>query len=180
MQSINRLGVLLKQPQKLFHTKDLELLWHINNKSTLYSTINRYLKKGYLIQIYRGFYSTVEPSSINPLELGTSAIHEYCYLSTESVLAKSGIIFQNIPYLTFCSSKNRKFSIIGHSFISRQLKPALLFQSAGIIEQPNYKEASLERAVADMLYFNPSYYFDAKDQINWDKVNYIKKEVYRQ
>ena len=177
MQSINKLDVLLKQPKKLFHTQDLELLWNINNKNTLYSTINRYLKKGYLIQIYRGFYSTVELNTINATELGTSAIHDYCYLSTESVLAKDGIIFQSVPHFTFCSSKNKKININGTSFISRKLKPAFLFQSAGILEQQNYKEASPERAVADMLYFNSKYHFDLRNAIDWERVKTIQKEV---
>lgn len=179
MQSINKqkLDILLKQPKKLFHTKDLELLWNITNKNTLYSTINRYLKKGYLIQLHRGFYSCVEPSNINAIELGASAIHEYCYLSTESVLAKGGVIFQSVPHFTFCSSKNKKIILAGQSFISRQLKDRFLFQSAGIINQQNYSEASLERAVADMLYFNPKYYFDLKTAIDWKKVKAIQKEV---
>lgn len=177
MDKQNKINILLKQSKKLFHTKDLELLWNINNKSTLYSTINRYLKKGYLIQVHRGFYSTVELGSINAIELGASAIHEYCYLSTESVLANSGVIFQSVPHLTFCSSKNKKITINQQSFISRQLKDLFLFQSAGIIEQQNYRQACLERAVADMLYFNPKYYFDLKDAIDWKRVKAIQKEV---
>ena len=180
MQSIskqNKLDVLVKQPKKLFHTHDLELLWNINNKSTLYSTINRYLKNGYLIQVHRGFYSTVRLDDINPIELGTSAFHEYCYLTTETVLANSGVIFQIVPHLTFCSSKNRRLMINNQSFVSRQLKPAFLFQSAGIVEQSNYRQASPERAIADMLYFNPHYYFDAHDTIDWKKVKEIQKEV---
>ena len=177
MNKQNKINILLKQSKKLFHTKDLELLWGINNKSTLYSTINRYLKKGYLIQVHRGFYSTVELGSINIVELGTSAIHEYCYLSTETVLTNSGIIFQIIPHLTFCSSKNKRITINGQSIICRQLKSTFLFQSAGIIEHPNYREASPERAIADMLYFNPRYYFDTHDLIDWKKVKAIQKEV---
>src|SRR3989344_5957357 len=161
MDKQNKISILLKQPRKLFHTKDLELLWNISNKSTLYSIMNRYLKRGYLVQVYRGFYSTVELSTINDIELGTSAIHDYCYLTTESVLVKSGVIFQIIPHITFCSSKNKRITINNQSFVSRQLKDQFLFQSVGIIEQQNYREATCERAVADMLYFNPRYYFDS-------------------
>lgn len=177
MNKQNKIDVLLKQPKKLFHTHDLELLWNIDNKSTLYSTINRYLKRGYLIQVHRGFYSTVDLNDINPIELGTSAIHEYCYLTTETVLTNSGIIFQIVPHLTFCSSKNRRLMINDQSFVSRQLKPAFLFQSTGIIDQGNYRQASPERAIADMLYFSPKYYFDSHDFIDWKKVKEIQKEV---
>jgi len=37
--------------------------------------------------------------------------------------------------------------------------------------------ASLERAVADILYFNPTYYFDAHNIIDWTKVKNIQKEI---
>jgi len=35
----------------------------------------------------------------------------------------------------------------------------------------------LERAVADILYFNPKFYFDSPNLINWTKVEEIKKKV---
>ena len=35
----NKLNILLKHPQNLFHTKDLALLWGIKNTNTLYTTI---------------------------------------------------------------------------------------------------------------------------------------------
>lgn len=174
---MNKLNILLKQIKKLFHTHDLELLWNINNKSTLYSTINRYLKRGYLIQIHRGFYSTVPLEKIDPLELGASAFHSYCYLSCETVLVQAGIIFQKTYTYTYCSAKNKILQIRESVYKSRQLKDEYLYNPAGIIDLSNYKIASPERAIADMLYFNPRYHFDAQDLIDWQKVANIQKEV---
>jgi hypothetical protein len=37
--------------------------------------------------------------------------------------------------------------------------------------------ASTERAVADMLYFNPKYHFDIPESINFDTVKSIQKEI---
>jgi hypothetical protein len=37
--------------------------------------------------------------------------------------------------------------------------------------------ANIERAVADLLYFNSNYYFDNKKRIDWKKVKKIQKEV---
>ena len=173
----DKLNILIKQPRKLFHTKDIELLWGIKNKNTLYSTINRYLKRKILIQIYRGFYSIVESDKINDFELGSSAIHNYCYLSTETILIKSGIIFQFIPYITFCAARKKRVEILSKSFLCRKLDARYLYNTAGIIEHESYKEATPERAVADMLFFNNKYYFDAKSLIDWEKVKTIQKEV---
>jgi hypothetical protein len=186
-RNTSKIDILLKQDKKIFHTKDLELLWGIANKSTLHTVILRYAQKKILIPIYRGFYTTVPLEKINPIELGASAIHNYAYLSTETVLSQSGIIFQSIEAYTFCSGKSKKIRVNGNIYMSRQLKDEYLYNTEGIIDKGNYKIATPERAVADMLYFNPKYYFDAKDQINWDKVadinrvcySVIKKGVYK-
>ncbi len=34
--------------------------------------------------------------------------------------------------------------------------------------------ATVERAVADLLYFNPKYYFDGNSRIDWKKVKEIQ------
>jgi len=178
-RNTSKIDILLKQDKKIFHIKDLELLWKITNKSTLHTVILRYSRKKILIPIYRGFYATIPLEKINPIELGASAIHNYTYLSTETVLLQNGIIFQSIDTYTFCSVKSKKIRINGNIYMSRQLKDEYLYNTEGIIDKGNYKIATIERAVADILYFNPKYYFDAKDQINWDKVAGIKKEVYK-
>ena len=173
----NKLNILLKHPQNLFHTKDLALLWDIKNVNTLYTTIQRYVKNGTLIRIQKGFYSKKPFNQLDPIRLGMSFLHSFCYLSVESVLVKEGIIFQSIPYITLISNKSKKFKIGNYSYISRQMKDKFLFNDAGIVEKNNIKQATLERAIADITYYNPSYYFDASNLINWKKVKKIQKEV---
>lgn len=177
-RNLNKTNILLKQAQHLFHTHDLRLLWSIENPHTLRKTIHRYVKNGTLIAIYKGFYSTVPLDQIDPIELGTVAIRAYSYLSTETVLVQSGIIFQGIHSFTFCSSKSQKYSIASNNYYVRQLQDKYLYNPIGIIDNGTYKIASPERAIADMLYFNPKYYFDAKDQIDMKKLKKIQKEVY--
>lgn len=176
-RNTEKLNILLKQERKLFHVNDLRFLWSINNPATLRSTVSRYVKKGALIPIYRGFYSVLPIAKINAFDLGTSAIHSYCYVSTETVLAKAGIIFQKTYARTYCSSKTKTVKIGENIYKSRRLKDEYLYNPAGITDQANYKIASVERAVADMLYFNPKYYFDLKNAIDWKKVHEIQKEV---
>lgn len=168
-----KLNQLLKSSEDLFHTQDLALLWSVENRNTLYTTIKRYVKKGFLIRIQRGFYSKVRLDQVDPVRLGISFLHRYSYLSTESVLVKEGVIFQSVPYITLVSNKSQKFEVGGNLYRSRQMKDSFLFNEAGIREQ----EASLERAVADLLYYDPKYHFDAPKFIDWDKVKKIQKRV---
>lgn len=173
----DKLNLLLKSPNNLFHTKDLSLLWDIRNKNTLYTTIKRYVQKGVLLRIQKGFYSKVSLEQINPVKLGTAFLHSFCYLSTESILSQKGIISQSVPYITLISNQSRKFKIKDNFYISRQMKDGFLFNETGIKEKDGIYHASLERAVADMLYFSPKYHFDVPGLIDWTEVKKIQKIV---
>lgn len=172
-----RIDTLLKQEQKLFHSQDLALLWQIKNPNTLYTTIKRYVQKGVLIRIHKGFYSVIPPENIDPLKLGISYLHTYAYLSTESVLAAEGIIFQVSNYITLVSNVSKKFTLYGSSYLVRKMKDGFLYQTAGLEEKNGVKVARLERAIADILYFNPRFHFDNREAIDWQKVKEIQKEV---
>lgn len=172
-----KIDKLLKLDEKLFHTADLGLIWGIENKNTLYTTIKRYVKKGILIPIHKGFYATVPLAKINPLKLALGYLHQFAYLSCESVLIREGVIFQQENYYTLVSSVSQKFSLAGHSFLIRKMKDEFLYNDAGIVEKDKLKIASLERAVFDMIYFNPHFYFDNPKKINWRRVKEIKRLV---
>lgn len=170
-------GILLKQRQKLFHTNDLALLWNITNKNTLYTAVKRYKKDGTLIPIHKGFYSAVPLSQLDPVVLGMAFLHRYTYLSTESVLAREGAIAQAIPALTLVSNITKNFKLGENHYTVRQMADQYLYNTCGIIKRGDYYEATLERAVADLLYYNPKYHLDNQNLIDWDKVKKIQKEV---
>jgi len=157
---MDKLNILLKSSEKLFHTQDLALLWGIENKNTLYTTIKRYVKKGILIQVIKGLYSTVPINEIDKFELGTSLIHKYCYVSCETVLFLEGVINQVVYPITYVSSVSTKIEINGVMYIYRQAKPEILFDPNGIEQKDGYFMATKERAISDMNYFNPKYYMD--------------------
>ncbi len=157
---INKLDQLLKSNQKLLHTQDLALLWGIENRNTLITTIKRYVKKGVLFRVIKGLYSVIPIDEINEFELGTSLIHKYCYISCETVLYLEGVINQKIYPITYISSVSKKIILNGKQYIYRQAKPELLFDNNGIVEKDGYYIATKERAISDMRYFNPRYYFD--------------------
>lgn len=172
-----RLSELIKLDRKIYHSNDLAILWDISNKNTLYTTIKRYVQKGVLIPIYKGLYSTVPLPQLDPLELGRAIIHRYTYLSTESVLAQAGVISQATYMYTFVSNIPKKVSVGSMSFLYRQLKEEYLNNPAEVTNQNGIFIASTERAVADMLYFNPKYHFDVPGNIDFGKVKIIQKEI---
>jgi hypothetical protein len=172
-----RISELLRLDRKLYHTNDLAILWGIANKQTLYITITRYIDKGVLFPIYKGLYSTVPLSSLNPLELGQAIIHRYTYLTTESVLSQAGVISQMVYDYTFVTDLSRRVSVGRWSFRFRKLKDDYLHNPTGITQQNGVFIATVERAVADMLYFNPKAHFDVPETIDLDKVRSIQQEV---
>jgi len=173
-----RIDSLLKSDQKLYHTRDLALLWGITNNNTLYTSIKRYIAKGILIPIQKGYYSTVPLVSVDPVRVGVGYLHSFAYVSAESVLSQQGVIFQHSDYITLISNRSLKFKLGRYSYWVRKLRDLSLYNDYGITQENGVFTASLERAVTDIQYFNPRYYFDNRKKINWVEVNKIKKEVY--
>jgi hypothetical protein len=57
------------------------------------------------------------------------------------------------------------------------MKYEYLNNPAGVENRNGVFVATLERAVADMLYFNPKYHIDVHEGIDFEKVKAIQKEV---
>jgi len=160
MTQIHKLDRLLKSDQKLFHTQDLAVLWGIDNRNTLYTTIKRLVKKGVLIPVTKGLYSTLPIGEIDKFQLGTALIHRFCYVSCETVLEMEGVISQKVYPVTFVSSVSQKIKLGSILFLCRKLKPEVLLDPDGVIQKDGYFIATKERAISDMRYLNPKYYFD--------------------
>lgn len=179
MYSINKQNdykaILLRQKERVFHTQDLGVLFGINNRHTLHVTITRYCQKGILQRIYRGLYATVPLHELDPLVLGFKALHTFAYLSCETVLQQHGLINALVSEITFVSNRSAKIVIGSHTYHSRKLKEKHLYNPIGITEQGSVQVASLWRAVADMLYFNPRAHFDAP--VDWSAVQKIQQQV---
>ncbi len=172
-----RIDVLLKQHQKLFHTNDLAVLWGVDNRNTLYTTIKRYVAKGILIPVHKGLYATIPLEQIDPTILGAAIIHTYSYVSCETVLAQAGVLFQAGTAITFVSRFSRRFTVASHEYIVRKLADRFLFHDAGIVNDHAVATATVARAVADMRYFHPAFHFDNPRAIDWKAVRTIQKEV---
>ncbi|MFA5855013.1 MAG: hypothetical protein WC846_01840 [Candidatus Gracilibacteria bacterium] len=173
----NRIAVLARQNHPIFHVKDLANLWNIKSINTLYVLLKRYAARGLLFRIYKGFYSFLPPEKLDPLLLGVKALHSYAYVSTETVLVEEGLMMQMTYGHTLISSHSCHFKIGPYSFKSRKLKDNYLYNPAGIFEENGILKATPERAVADLLYFNPKAYFDGMHLVDFKKVRSIQKEI---
>jgi len=172
-----RINKLLEINRKLFHTNDLAILWNIEDRHHLHIIISRYLKKGILYPIYKGLYSVLPIHELDPIDLGKSIIHSFTYLSTESILSNAGIISQTVYDFTFISDKSKKVKVGDWVYRYRQMQDEFLYHPAGIMDQGGSFIATTERAVADILYYNPRYHFDIVELIDFEKVTLIQEEI---
>ncbi len=159
----------------LFHLSDLAILWRIENRNTLRVMVSRFVKMGLLHRIQRGLYTLGNPSKMNALRIGTSMLHRYCYVSTETILCDAGIILQSIAAVTLVSSVSRQWQALGSRFRSRRLHGRFLQNPAGITIENGVYRASPLRAIADMLYLDPWYSFDAP--VDWEKVQMMQRDI---
>ncbi|MEK7528636.1 MAG: hypothetical protein AAB592_02635 [Patescibacteria group bacterium] len=173
--SAQRMALLAKKQEVIFHIDDLANLWEITDRNTLRVTLKRYTDNQLLHRIYRGFYSLYPLSELDPVILGAKALHQFCYLSTETVLWREGFISQAPSVYTFVSAISKQFCIGPHLFKSRKLHDRYLYQPTELITKNGVRQALPLRAIADMLYVNPQFHFDRP--IAWKKIRKIQKEI---
>lgn len=173
----DRFAKLARLGATLFHVGDLASLWQIHNAHNVHVTLKRYADRGLLIRVYRGLYALKPLEQIDPFLIGIKALHRFAYVSTETVLSDAGIIQQEMQSITLISSLSKKFSVGANHFVSRKLTDRFLYNECEIYEKRGIKKATVERAVADMLYFNSRAYFDADKNIDWQKVREIQEAV---
>src|SRR3989337_1910746 len=163
----------LYQSQKtVFTTRDLAIIWQETNQDRLKSKVAYYVKRGVLNRLTRGVFA--KDKNYNPRELATS-IYTPAYISFETVLRETGIIFQHYEAI-FAATKWTKTMTIDKNIITfRKLKDIVLFNSPGVVSKDNYSIATPERAFLDMIYLFPNYYFDNLGSINWEKCDELAK-----
>lgn len=170
-----RVALLASTGRLLFHEGDLAALFGVTNANTVRVTLHRLAQAGVLHRIQRGLYSIVPPESIDPVTLGGALLHRFCYLTTESVLQREGYILQDIGAVTFVSAASLRRQILGHRIVSRRLHPRFLHNHCGLELCGGVLQATPERAIADMLYFDPWYHFDRP--VDWARVAALQRAV---
>lgn len=135
------------------------------------------VKKTVLIAVRKGLYSTLPLEQVSDFQLGAALIHKFCYVSTETVLAEEGIVFQEIYPITYVSSVSEKIEENGKNYLYRQLNNKFLYSPYGVRMEDGVYIADKERAAADILYFNPKYYFDNEEGLDVNRLADIQKKV---
>lgn len=176
-RNTNYQKILLEQERRVFRTADLSVLWGVDNKNSLLTTIKRYVKAKILYRIYKGLYSVVAIEKLEAYELGCALAGPLSYVTTESVLQSEGVIMQNIDAVTLLGRKKAEYLMGGRRYICRFLNSKYLVNRTGIEDGKNFSVASLERAVIDMLHLNCRYYFDNQIAIDQKRIDILRKEV---
>lgn len=172
-----RFATLARMGEMVFHARDAATFWGIPNTNTLHTILSRYVRAGLLFRLQNGLYSIKPIADLDPFLVGMKVLHQFAYVSTETILAQAGIIQQNIPQITLVSGVSRRFIIRPTSYRVRRLSDAYLYNMIGITERGGILWASPERAVADMLYFNPRFTFDARLFIDWPAVHTLQETI---
>jgi hypothetical protein len=160
------ISILLRTSKTVFSFKDICILWNETDINRAGVKINYYVKKGELINIRNGFYAI--DGNYGRYELANKILTP-SYISLETVLFNSGIIFQKYYSIFLVSYTTREITIDGQTYSFKKIKRDISSNTAGI-ENSVFSIATPERAFLDTLYFNKDYYFDNLKPLDWEKV----------
>lgn len=165
MSADNLIAKLYASPKTVLTIKDIALIWGETNTANLHAKVKYYAKQGALLRLSRGIFA--KNKEYEPKELAAS-IYTPCYISFETVLRESGIIFQHYDPIFVAGPYSTTKKIDGHTIVFRKLKDSILFNNAGIKKEKGYSIATPERAFLDTIYLAPRFYFDNLHSIDWE------------
>ncbi len=161
----NIIAKLYASQKTVVTTEDLAMLWEENNPNNLKAKIAYYVKQGLLIRLTRGIFA--KNKSFNSYELATS-VYTPAYISFETVLRDSGMIFQHYDTIFVASHLSKTTHIAETTLTFRKLKAEVLYNPTGIINKNGFSIASPERAFLDTLYLLPRFGFDNLARLDWN------------
>lgn len=167
MEKGDYIAAILRSNRTVFSFKDIALLWEDPGSNAARVRLNYYVKSGELYRIRRGIYA--KDKNYDKQEAATK-IFTPSYISFETVLSKTGVIFQHYSQIFVASYLTREITVAGQTYSYRKIKDAILTNNAGVEAKDNFSIASAERAFLDVLYLNKDYHFDNLSPLNWDKV----------
>lgn len=164
---------LYSSKNTVFTTKGISLILGETNLNRLKSKINYFVKKKILINIRRGLYAKNNDYEI--LE-AANKIFTPSYISLETILQRSGVVFQDYGKTIFVLSyQTREIKLGSYTISFKKIKDEILANSLGIRQESGYAIASVERAFLDKIYLSKNYYFDNLGPVDWDKAKVLLK-----
>jgi len=103
------------------------------------------------------------------LELATK-IYTPSYISLETVLVASGVVFQHYETIFSVSYVSRVIVVDGKTIQFRKLHDQILTNTIGMEKKSGYYIATRERAFLDAIYIYKNYHFDNMGGIDWEKI----------
>ena len=161
----NFLVALYGSKQTVFTSREIALLIGAKSMNTLKSKLAYYVKTGRLIRLRRGMFAKDKTYDRNELAV---RIYTPAYLSFETVLARTGVIFQYYESLFVASYLSREVIVAEQKIVYRKLRDDILGNQKGLVDRGYFFEATKERAFLDRLYLFPEYYFDNLRGMDWD------------
>lgn len=153
--------------RSVFTLIDIAMLIGETDFKRINERLNYYVGRGKLFRPRKGIYVK---QGYNPEELACR-LYTPCYISLEYVLQKAGVIFQYDGRITVVSYLSRSVEIEGHRLSYRKIKGEIIVEMQGIIRTGIINIATPERAFLDILYLNPSYYFDNLNSLDKSLIN---------
>jgi len=166
MATDNLIAKLYESSKTILTIKDIALIWGEINTVSLISKIKYYAKKGSLIRLTRGVFAKNKEYDVKEL---AASIYTPSYISFETVLRESGMIFQYHESIFVAGPYSTRKKIGDKIITFRKLKDSVLYSAIGIKNENNYSIATPERAFLDTIYLSPKFYFDNLRFINWEK-----------
>lgn len=152
----------------VFRLKDIAMLTGETNFISINKKLNYIVRRGKLLNPRKGVYVKKD---YNNEELAC-ILFTPTYISLEYVLQKAGVIFQYDPAITSVSYLSRTVTVDGQSYAFRKIKNPILVSTRGVQQQDNHiNMATPERAFLDVLYLNPTFYFDNLNPLDTDSID---------
>ena len=125
------------------------------------------MRKQKIFRLRKGIY--VKDKDYNKFELATK-IYKPSYISFETVLSQSGVIFQYYSQIFVASYLTREIGVDGRKYFYRKIKSSILTDSSDLEYKGTYWIATKEKASLDTLYLNKNYYFDNISVLDKEKI----------
>ena len=169
MEKANILNIL-RSKSTVFSFKEILIASGEKKPSLLRRRLSYYIQKGELYSIRRGLYA--KDKNYDRLELATK-IFTPSYVSFETVLVESGIVFQYYSKIFVATYQTKEIECDNQLYSFRKVKDIVLTNKHGLENRGNYFLATKERAFLDVLYLNKDYFFDNLFPLDFNKIRIL-------
>jgi len=152
VMTFNELENRIKTP--VFSNFDVEKMFPQEEKLSINTQLNRFVKSGELLGLKKGLYCFSGQKVAT--QVLANAIYEPSYVSLEYVLNNSGVIpdiAMNVTSVT--TTKNKIFTTPAGVFLYHRVQPQLFFGFQSVKDGKSgfyYKQAYPEKALLDYIY----------------------------